>query len=216
MIKGHMAFGIHEAMPQPSTYITVLRDPVARVVSHYHYVLRHPEHYLYDAVVGASMSLGDYATSGLSVELENGQTQLLAGLWNLRIEITREHLETAIANLEAHVSVAGLAGRFDESLLLMRHALGWRLPLYASENVAPASARTPLDRDVRAEIERRNALDCELYEHARQRLEQQIAERGAAFTRERERFRRLNGLYAASRWVARPPARLVRRLRAAG
>jgi hypothetical protein len=215
MIKGHMAFGIHEAMPQPSFYVTVLRDPVARVVSHYHYVRRHPEHYLYGEVVGTDMSLGDYATSGLSVELVNGQVQLLAGLWNLPIEITREHLETALANLEAHVAVAGLAERFDESLLLMRHACGWKLPLYASENVAPASARKPIDPGVRREIEARNALDQELYDHAAARLERQIAEGGDAFRREAERFARLNTLYSASRRAARPPVRLARRLRAA-
>jgi len=215
MIKGHMAFGIHAAMPQPSSYITVLRDPVARVVSHYHYVRRHPEHYLHEVVVGKGMSLGDYATSGLSVELENGQVQLLAGLWNLRIEITRDHLATALANLDAHVSVAGLAERFDESLLLMRQACGWRLPLYASENVAPASARKPIDPDVRAEIERRNSLDRELYAHAQERLAEQIRDGGAAFGREAERFQRLNRLYSATRRAARPPVRLARRLRSA-
>jgi hypothetical protein len=215
MIKGHMAFGIHEAMPQPSSYITVLRDPVTRVVSHYHYVRRHPEHYLYDEVVRKGMSLGDYATSGLSVELENGQVQLLAGLWNLRIEITRDHLATALANLDAHVSVAGLAERFDESLLLMRRACGWRLPLYASENVAPASARKPIDPDVRAEIERRNSLDRELYSHVQERLEEQIRAGGEAFARDAERFQRLNRLYSAGRRAARPPVRLARRLRSA-
>ena len=30
MFKGHMLFGLHEILPQPSTYITVLRDPVDR------------------------------------------------------------------------------------------------------------------------------------------------------------------------------------------
>src|SRR5438105_15743412 len=154
------------------------------------------------------MSLGEYATSGLSVELENGQVQLLAGLWNLRIPITRAHLATALANLDTHVAVAGLAERFDESLLLMRHACGWRLPLYASENVAPASARKPIDPDVRDEIERRNSLDRELYAHAQERLDAQIRAQGSAFAREAERFHRLNALYSAGRRLGRPPARL--------
>src|SRR5438132_5483132 len=47
VFKGHMPFGLHRRLPQPATYITVLRDPVERVISEYyfakHYRL-HPQH----------------------------------------------------------------------------------------------------------------------------------------------------------------------------
>src|SRR5438874_467630 len=43
VVQGHMGFGIHEAFPQPARYVAFLRDPVARVVSHYHHVLGEPE-----------------------------------------------------------------------------------------------------------------------------------------------------------------------------
>ena len=32
MFKGHMVFGLHEILPQPATYITVVRDPIDRVI----------------------------------------------------------------------------------------------------------------------------------------------------------------------------------------
>src|SRR5215469_1829692 len=32
MFKGHMLFGLHAILPQPATYITVLREPVDRVI----------------------------------------------------------------------------------------------------------------------------------------------------------------------------------------
>src|SRR5258707_12286863 len=37
VVKGHMSFGLHEFLPQPSTYITFLRDPVERCISSYFY-----------------------------------------------------------------------------------------------------------------------------------------------------------------------------------
>ena len=44
MATGHVFYGVHEHIPQPTEYITVLREPIARVVSMYNHVLRRPEH----------------------------------------------------------------------------------------------------------------------------------------------------------------------------
>jgi len=34
LLYGHMHFGLHEHLPQPCVYFTLLRDPVERVISH--------------------------------------------------------------------------------------------------------------------------------------------------------------------------------------
>ena len=34
---GHMAYGVHDDLPGPSSYFTVLRDPIDRVVSFYYF-----------------------------------------------------------------------------------------------------------------------------------------------------------------------------------
>src|SRR5690348_12004038 len=36
LFNGHIPFGIHSFIPQPTTYITVLRDPIERTISEYH------------------------------------------------------------------------------------------------------------------------------------------------------------------------------------
>src|ERR1043165_3931345 len=82
LLKGHLAFGLHEHLIGQSTYITLVRDPVDRIASHYYYVKRMPGHYLHNAVVGQNMSLQDYASSKLTDELDNGQLRLLAGVVN--------------------------------------------------------------------------------------------------------------------------------------
>ena len=60
-LKGHMAFGPHHHLPRPAIYVTLLRDPVRRLISHYHNVRRHPAHYLHDQVMAGQMSLQAYA-----------------------------------------------------------------------------------------------------------------------------------------------------------
>src|SRR5438045_9447770 len=45
VLQGHVHFGVHEYQPEPATYITMVRDPIDRVVSHYHFVKAPPRQY---------------------------------------------------------------------------------------------------------------------------------------------------------------------------
>ena len=47
MFKGHMLFGLHEVLPQPATYITVLRDPIDRMISAFYFMRTYKLHPLY-------------------------------------------------------------------------------------------------------------------------------------------------------------------------
>lgn len=170
-LKGHMPFGLHEYLPQPSQYITIMRDPVERVMSHYYYALRCPEHYLYERVVGEGMGLEDYVASKVSSELENGQTRMLSGSVSGCTDgddsCTEEDLAQAKANLEKHV-IAGLAESFNESLALFAAELGWTQLDYASKNISQQRPRKKdLSRSTLDVIEAANRLDLELYEAAR-------------------------------------------------
>ncbi len=179
LLKGHLAFGLHELLTGETTYITVLRDPVERIASHYYYARRHPTHYLYKEITERQMSLQDYATAGLSDELDNGQVRLLAGLVNdEKVPVGAcgpELLSQAKHNIERHFSVTGLAERFDESLALMAIQLGWNwTPSYQKLNVTPEKGG--IDAPTREAIERANPLDCELYAWARSRFETLLEE----------------------------------------
>ena len=41
-LMGHIQFGYHRHLPQETVYITLLREPMARFVSEYHHLSRHP------------------------------------------------------------------------------------------------------------------------------------------------------------------------------
>src|SRR5919108_6323105 len=60
VVRGHMLYGIHEFLPQGATYITMLRDPVARVLSSYYFILRRPLHPLHRKMKKERLSVEDY------------------------------------------------------------------------------------------------------------------------------------------------------------
>ena len=60
MFKGHMVFGLHEVLPQPATYITVLRDPVDRVISAFYFMRTYKLHPLYWRLEFGNWSLEDF------------------------------------------------------------------------------------------------------------------------------------------------------------
>ncbi len=170
-LKGHMPFGLHEYLPGPARYITVLRHPVERVISHYYFVRRFKDHYMYDEVTSADMSLADYVQSGISSELSNGQVRLLSGSISGCTRgdepCTKQDLGVARDNLENRMT-AGLAEEFDASLLLFRDLLGWDKPYYISRNVTRGRTRTPdIPKTTLEIIETANTLDMELYETAK-------------------------------------------------
>ncbi|MEX2400241.1 MAG: sulfotransferase family 2 domain-containing protein [Rhodothermales bacterium] len=198
LVMGHMYFGIHRHLPGPSTYITMLRHPVDRVISHYHYVKRTPHHYLYGRVASEKMSLEGYVSDGIALELNNGQVRSLFGLEHQLVEYGQcsdEMLRVAERHLLENYSVVGLTERFDESLLLMRRRLGWTFrPVYAAKNVARKNAgASNVSRRIVEIIERDNALDLELYERVAKSFSREVEQTDVCS--ELRSFRLLNGIY---------------------
>ena len=196
VVAGHFYFGVHERLPGPCHYLTFLRDPVERVVSHYRFVQRQPEHYLHEAA--STLSLPEYVRSCGTAEPNNDQTRLLAGrkLASGDGGSSRAMLPLAKRNLDRH-AVIGLTEAFDASLLLMRRVFDWSRPFYVSRNIG--DRRELVDPDTRELILSHNELDAELYRYGRERFENEIREQGEAFARELRVFRGLNRVYGRTR-----------------
>lgn len=173
VLQGHKPFGIHECLQVSADYITMLREPVDRVISFYYWILRWPSNDLYEKV--RSMSLGDFADSGLP-QAVNQQTEFVSGLRN---NSTAEALEVAKRNLALHFTAFGIAEHFDESLFLFKRLLGWQNIYYASQHVAKnRPARREIPSPAIKLIEKHNSFDMELYEFAKQRFEDVIKKQG--------------------------------------
>lgn len=181
-VMGHIRFGAHAFLPHPSTYITLLRDPVERMISHYYFVKsqgpdsRWGEHYLHRRVIDDNLSLQDYASIGLDPELDNGQARFISGLW--LCSDARELLETAKRNLATSFHAFGPTERFDDVLGLFARRLGWAPIAYVRENVSPdRPKKSQVDGQTIRRIEECNAVDMELYDWSARRFEEMLRER---------------------------------------
>jgi Sulfotransferase family len=77
IVMGHLYFGVHAFAARPCMYITILREPIDRVISHYYFVRHDPSNYLYE--LASKMTLKEFVESCGRQEPNNDQTRLLAG-----------------------------------------------------------------------------------------------------------------------------------------
>jgi len=191
ILFGHMNFGRHELLPQPCTYITLLREPAERIISYYYHIKRMKNHYLHDIIETYHMSVGAFIESGITFTVDNGQTRMISGAVDLveHGRCTRDILDTAKSNLEEYFSIVGLTEHFDQTLILLKQKFNWNITTYVKENVTrdrPSLNDIPKrDRQV---IEKYNQLDFELYAFAGQLFANLVRHQGSAYKNELRQF----------------------------
>jgi len=196
-MQGHVAYGIHEILPQRTAYITMMRDPVDRVISHYYFIKRSPEHPLNRVIMERNFGLEDYARFEGSKELQNDQARLIAGVGKDELVAPAEVLEKAIRNVETNFLMIGLVERFDETLVYLKRKLGWRNIFYGVRNqTINRPSKDEIPNRTQQEIAKRNRTDIELYAYAQEALANKIVDEGPDFVREVNRFRAVNRPYA--------------------
>lgn len=187
IVFGHMNFGRHELLPQPCTYITILRDPIDRIISHYYHILRMKEHHLYDIITTHKMSVGDFLKSGVTFTVDNGQTRMISGVGDSPGygKCTSDILQTAKSNLEKHFSIVGLTGEFNKTLVLLKRTLNWNINSYQKRNVTQnRPSLKEISKKDRQIIEEYNQLDIELYEYAKQLFKDLVPHQDSSFEAE--------------------------------
>ncbi len=210
VLMGHMPFGLHLLLPQETTHITFLRDPIERTLSYYSYVSqRLPDDPYYDAVVN-KMSLEDYLVSGLFAD--NGQTRRLAGLVADE-PCTTATLDIAINNIRECFSLVGVTEYYDETLMIWKRIFGWSMPLYTKQNVTKKRLRREdVPSSVIKELEDINIIDLELYKHVKDRIEFEIRNQGDNFSGQVKRFKVLNRIYSMFSVFPTPLKRSAKRI----
>jgi hypothetical protein len=163
VFKGHMLFGLHKILPQPATYITVLREPIDRVISAFYFMRSYVLHPFYWKLRRENWTLEDFVRRS---PRENVQSKIVAGA-DFYSPCTAQILEQAKENLFRYFSVVGLSERFEESLALMKLRFGWKLQRYSSFNVTRARPnKRDLPQSLLDLIVEKNSFDIALYEYA--------------------------------------------------
>ncbi len=172
LLTGHFEYGIHQYLPQPATYFTLLRDPVERVMSYYYFILRTPEHPRYEEMTRNKIGIKTFVNEILT---DNNQTRMVAGAWmSSEQPCTEATLQKAKAHIRAHFALVGLTSEFDTSLFLLKKRLGWQsIPTYDKRNVASNRPKRQTLTDLeRAAIYETHAFDVALYQYVQAQFAQ--------------------------------------------
>lgn len=201
-VVGHFCYGIHQYLPQPFTYMTFLREPVARIISLYDYSRTNPTAYYHDHAL--NKSLEEFALETQLMELDNGQTRFLAGDLNdyfiNRTSIGQCNstlLETAKRNIDSHFSFIGLTEYFDQSILLLQQMMGWNSCLYLRRNSSHINDKAIVSDQLKHQIAERNWLDVQLYEYAKNLLLERLENSHLSNPATIENFKQANAKFNA-------------------
>jgi hypothetical protein len=169
VVRGHLHYGIHDYLPQGADYITLLREPAARVLSSYYFILRRPLHPLHRKLKTGRVGVEEFLR--LTAHRQNLQCRFIAGL-NRGAPCDETTLAVAMENLHCF-RIVGLCERFDESLSLMMQCFGWRVGSY--QNWKVAKWRPALDSGVLDMIREQNRFDVQLYKFAKELFSAQLS-----------------------------------------
>ena len=128
LLRGHLVYvDFRTLLPQKQfVHATMLREPVAQLVSHYEYIRRMPTDPDYAKV--KEMSLEEFVQGFAIANLHrNTQTYHVAKAARFNIEHlpAQDVFEIALESLD-HFAFAGLVERFQDSLFLLSYIFGWR------------------------------------------------------------------------------------------
>lgn len=186
LLRGHFKYGdLKDRLPKNTHYITMLRNPISRIVSSHQHWLR--ERYQ-DRVQGVIMNEERALHRQWSLErgdpldtVKNRCCRDLSGIksedaGNVDIAI---HLEMARENLKNYFFV-GLTERFDESIELLCRKMGWLVPQCVrrlnTSTKSSLDAVSDFPQKVIDGIKERNWADIELYNFAKELFADRIRE----------------------------------------
>jgi len=202
VVWGHYRHGVQALLPKPCAVVTLLREPLDRIISAYYYS---------NGSVGSLDILEQYlARRYYDIGFDNAMSRIISGRAMLDPiaarqdattqnfpTVTEADFEAAAGNLDGYL-VVGTTEQIDETLLVLGRDLRWSLSdlLYTPVNVT-ASRPPQLDISdaLREKILAWNRYDARLVERARAHLARRIAAYRGDFARDLSLFRELNSQF---------------------
>lgn len=161
---GHQPFGttaMHRMTHKNIRYITLMRDPVERLLSLYKHILRHKHHRFHELAINCSQPvefLHKMHAAG-NPQVSNQQIKMICGK---EIEPT---FNNALDNLQKKFDIVGCIEAYEAFLCQLDAFFGRPLPRPPALNQAPAGQSLHFDPAALDFIYEKNQDDLNLYNH---------------------------------------------------
>ena len=165
----HFAEALHESLERPTSYITLIRDPIDRIQSQ-----------LRSSIEWSARRDGGHQEPvdlplPAFVRIASTITKLVFyAVAIIPIQSTRKP-ERAKENLRAHFGIVGTTERYEDFLRVLGGTLGWADVRSIRLNTSNNGHHRPLTLADRAWLIERNQADLELHQFATQLLDDQMA-----------------------------------------
>jgi hypothetical protein len=209
IVLGHFKFDsiVYTFTAAPLAHLTVLREPIGRIISHYNFKLTTSRRD--EPGAGAEGDFERYFSSLDNNECHNGQVLRVAGMLDRRTIGDPAAIEAALdiakENLTRRFTFFGVTERYPEFILMCQRLLGWRHIYYTKKKVTPdVPGRVHLDTldpGVLEALREQNRVDIAFYEFAKRLADERIAQLGITEDDVAE-FRRRNAVFGEL--IARP------------
>ncbi len=164
LVIGHFQYGVHDFLPQPWTYITIVREPVSRIISHYRYALEMQP----NSASGkdSAAALVEALERHTTVNLDNLIVRCFSGVDEKDVPpgaVNAEVYALAVDHLRTAFSFVGHQERANQAYEVLHRRFNWK-----SRSTLPGVNKSRLSGErsyesVRAAIEHFNRWDCRLY-----------------------------------------------------
>jgi hypothetical protein len=164
LVIGHFHYGIHAFFPQKTVYVTVVRDPIRRVISHFQFLLQT------EIAAPKDMNLPELLLKMLethaTTQLDNMMVRCFAGVLEANVPagaVDRNIYDRAVYNLHRSFRFVGHQEWADDAYANLHNQFGWT----ARKSLAALNRGERINDQafdaVRPAIEHFNRWDCQLY-----------------------------------------------------
>ena len=108
LIQGHLANQLFGYINPTCLKVTIIRDPIERIISYYNFARSNEQHYLFTKIKELDLDLVDFVKSGLTSEVQNWYTCHFSGLSMVEVNTNPEaSVQKALAGLKQY-DIVGL------------------------------------------------------------------------------------------------------------
>lgn len=162
-VYGHFGFRMHNFLPQRCEYATVLREPVARTLSHFFQLRRSGQ-------TPADITVDEFFSEKTKTPLDNLMTRLISGETFEVLPVGKVNakvLQHAIDNLHTWFTYVGIQAHMSEVQRHVAARLGLPLKVVERENTAAESDGSAISSATMDVIREMNEYDVQLYDYVR-------------------------------------------------